>query len=184
MPDTIKAETTLIEEDALMAESLRFESEPWTRFYVAGEIIRELRQASGKPSKYASEGNMAHSEKVIDHYDHPCDVGSLSKDDPNGGIGLAGAPERGDVMELRIRINPEVQVIEEEAEFKTFGCGSAIVSSSLTTELVKGKSSRKRWPSRTRISSASSAFPRATLLDATGYSGIGGRLHLVGSATL
>ena len=183
MPNTIKAETTLIEEDALMAESLRFESEPWTRFYLAGEIIRESRKASGKQSKYGSEGDMDHSDKVIDHYDHPCDVGSLPKDDPNGGIGLAGAPECGDVMELQIRINPEVQVIDEEAEFK-FGCGLAIVSSSLTTELVKGKSSRKRWPSRTRISSASSAFPRAALLDATGYSGIGGRLHLVGSPIL
>ena len=121
---------------------------------------------------------------MIDYYDHPCDVGSLPKEDPNGGIGLAGAPECGDVMELQIRINPEVQVIDEEAEFKTFGCGSAIVSPSLTTEWVKGKTSRKRWPSRTRISSARSAFPRATLLDATRYSGIGGRLHLVGSPIL
>jgi NifU-like protein involved in Fe-S cluster formation len=181
MADTINTGTRPTEEDALMPESLRFESEPWTRFYVAGEIIRELRQASGKSSKYASEGNMARSDKVIDHYDYRCDVGSLSKDDPNGGIGLAGAPKCGDVMELRIRVNPEVQVIEEEAEFKTFGCGSTIVSSSLTTELVKGKTSRKRWPSRTRISSASSAFPHAILSDATRYSRTGGRLHLVGS---
>ena len=182
MPDTINPGAVLIEEGALMPESLRFASEPWTLFYMAGEIIRESRKASGKQSKYRSEGNMAHSNIVIDHYDHPRDVGSLPKDDPNGGIGLAGA--RVDGMELQIRINPEVQVIDEGGEFKTFGCGSAIVSSSLTTESVKGKSSRKRWPSRTRISSASSAFPRATLLDATGYSGIGGRLHLVGSATL
>jgi nitrogen fixation protein NifU and related proteins len=179
MPDTINAKTTPIEQDALMAESSRFESEPWTRFYVAGEIIRELRQASGKPSKYASEGNMAHSDKVIDHYDHPCDVGCSSKGDPNGGIGLAGAPERGDVMELRIRLNREVQAIEEE-EFNTFGCGSALVSSSLTTELVKGKTSRKRWPSRTRISSASSAFPDAILSGAARYSRTWGRLHLAG----
>jgi NifU-like protein involved in Fe-S cluster formation len=161
-----------------MPESLRFESEPWTSFYMAGEIIRESRKASGKQSQYACEGNTAQSDELIDH---PRNVGSLSKDDPNGGIGLAGAPERGDVMELRIRINPEVHVIEEEAEFKTFGCGSAIVSSSLTTELVKGKTSRKRWPSRTRISSASSAFPHAILSDATRYSRTGGRLHLVGS---
>jgi hypothetical protein len=70
MPDTIKAETTLIEEDALMAESLRFESEPWTRFYLAGEIIRELQKMSAKQSKYASRGNTAHSDKVIDYYDH------------------------------------------------------------------------------------------------------------------
>jgi hypothetical protein len=82
MPDTIKTETTLIEEDALMAESLRFEGEPRTRFYLAGEIIRELRNASGKQSHYASGGNMAHSDKVIDHYDHPYDVGSLPKGDP------------------------------------------------------------------------------------------------------
>jgi hypothetical protein len=84
MPGTIETETTLIEEDALMAESLRFDSEPWTRFYLAGEIIRELRRASGKQSHYASGGNMAHSDKVIDHYDHPCDVRSLPKDDRTG----------------------------------------------------------------------------------------------------
>jgi hypothetical protein len=180
MPDTIKAKTTPIVEDALIAESLRFESEPWTRFYMAGEIMRESRQTSGKPSKYARGGNMAHSDKVIDHYDHPCDVSCPSKRDPNGGIGLSGAPEHGDVMELRIRINPEVPVIEDEAEFNTFGCGSAIVRSSLTTELVKDKTSRKRWPSRTRISSASSAFSHAILPDATRYSRTWGRLHLVG----
>ncbi|MGB2886229.1 MAG: iron-sulfur cluster assembly scaffold protein, partial [Candidatus Acidiferrales bacterium] len=70
-----------------------------------------------------------------------------------------GAPEYGDVMKLQMKINSETQVIEE-AEFKTFGCGSAIASSSLATEWVKGKTSRKRWPSRTRISSARSAFAR------------------------
>ena len=96
------------------------------------------------------------------------------------GTGLVGAPQSGNVMELEMRVNSETQVIEE-AEFKTFGCGSAIASSSLATEWVKGKTSRKRWPSRTRISSARSAFPRATLLDATRYFRIGGRLHLVGS---
>jgi hypothetical protein len=160
------AETRLIEEGDLMPESLRFESEPWTPFYMAGEIIRVLRKASGKQSKYGSEDNMAHSNIVIDHYDHPREVGSLPKNDPNGGIGLLGAPECGDVMKLQMKINSETQVIEEP-EFKTFGCGSAIAISSLATECVKGKTSRKRWPSRTRISSASSAFPRATLLDAT-----------------
>ena len=179
MTDTIKTRTMLIEEGALMPQSLRFEREPWTPFYMAGEIIRELPKASGKQSKYGSEGNMAHSNIVIDHYDHPRDVGSLPKDDPNGDTGLLGAPD-GDVMKLQMKINSETQVIEE-AEFKTFGCGSAIASSSLATEWVKGKTSRKRWPSRTRISSASSAFPRATLLDATRYSRIGGRLHLVSS---
>jgi NifU-like protein involved in Fe-S cluster formation len=107
-------------------------------------------------------------------------LASLPKDDPNVGPGLVGAPECGDVMELQTKINSETQVIEE-AEFNTFGCGSAIASSSPPTECVKGKTSRKRWPSRTRISSASSAFPGATLPDATRYSRIGGRLHLVGS---
>ena len=121
---------------------------------------------------------MAHSNIVIDHYDHPRDVGSLPKDDPNSG--RLGAPECGDVMKLQIKVNSETQVIEE-AEFKTFGCGSAIASSSLATEWVKGKTSRKRWPSRTRISSASSAFPRATLPHAKRYSRFWGRLQLVGS---
>ena len=163
MPDTINPGAVLIEEGALMPESLRSASEPWTLFYMAGEIIRESRKASGKQSKYGSEGNMAHSNLVIDHYDHPRDVGSVPKDDQNGGTGLLGAPEGGDLMKLQMRINSETQVIEE-AEFKTFGCGSAIASS-LATEWVNGKTSRKRWPSRTRISSASSAFPRATPLN-------------------
>jgi nitrogen fixation NifU-like protein len=81
---------------------------------------------------------MAYSEKVVDHYEHPRYVGSLPKDDPNVGTGLVGAPECGDVMRLQMKINPETQVIEE-AKFKTFGCGSAIASSSLATEWVKGK---------------------------------------------
>ena len=164
MADTIKTGTTLIEEGTLLPESLQFESEPWNSFYTAGGIIRELRKASGKQSKYGSEGNKAHSDEVIDHDDHPCDVGGLPEDDPNVGTDLVGAPECGD-----------------EAEFKTFGCSSAIASSSLSTEWVKSKTSRKRWPSRTRISSVSSAFRRATPLDARRYSRIGGRLHLVGS---
>jgi len=83
MADTINTGTMLIEEGALIPGSLRFESEPWTAFYMAGEIIRELQKASGKQSKYASERNMAHSDKVTDRYDHPCDVGSLPKNDPN-----------------------------------------------------------------------------------------------------
>ncbi len=181
MADTINTGTEPTEENALMPESLRFESEPWTSFYMAGEIIRESRNASRKQSQYACEGNTAQSDEVIDHYNHLRNAGGLPQDNPNVDPGLGGAPYCGDVMELRIRINPEVQVIEEEAEFKTFGCGSAIVSSSLTTELVKGKTSRKRWPSRTRISSASSAFPHAILSDATRYSRTGGRLPLMGS---
>jgi len=81
---------------------------------------------------------MAYSDKVVDHYNHPRNVGSLPKEDPNVGTGLVGAPECGDVMKLQMKINPETQVIEE-AKFKTFGCGSAIASSSLATEWVKGK---------------------------------------------
>ena len=114
---------------------------------------------------------MAYSDKVIDR---PRSVGSMPKDDPNVGTGLVGAPECGDVMMMQMKINPETRVIEEP-KLKTFGCDSAIASSSLATGCVK----RKRWPSRTRISSASSAFPRATLPDVTGYSRIGGRLHVV-----
>lgn len=81
---------------------------------------------------------MAYSDKVLDHYRNPRNVGSLPKDDPNVGTGLVGAPECGDVMKLQIKINPENDVIED-ARFKTFGCGSAIASSSLATEWVKGK---------------------------------------------
>jgi nitrogen fixation NifU-like protein len=81
---------------------------------------------------------MAYSDKVVDHYEHPRNVGSLPKDDPNVGTGLVGAPECGDVMRLQMKINPQTQVVEE-AKFKTFGCGSAIASSSLATEWVKGK---------------------------------------------
>jgi len=81
---------------------------------------------------------MSYSEKVIDHYTHPRNVGSLDKASPEVGTGLVGAPECGDVMKLQIKVNPETQVIED-AKFKTFGCGSAIASSSLATEWVKGK---------------------------------------------
>jgi len=81
---------------------------------------------------------MAYSDKVIDHYNNPRNVGQMDKSQAEVGTGLVGAPECGDVMRLQIRVNPETQVIEE-AKFKTFGCGSAIASSSLATEWVKGK---------------------------------------------
>ena len=81
---------------------------------------------------------MAYSNKVLDHYENPRNVGSLPKDDVNVGTGLVGAPECGDVMKLQVRVNPETGVIDE-AKFKTFGCGSAIASSSLATEWLKGK---------------------------------------------
>ncbi|HLL54582.1 MAG TPA: Fe-S cluster assembly scaffold IscU [Myxococcaceae bacterium] len=80
---------------------------------------------------------MAYSEKVIDHYENPRNVGTLDKADPNVGTGLVGAPACGDVMRLQLRITDEG--IIEDAKFKTFGCGSAIASSSLVTEWVKGK---------------------------------------------
>ncbi|MEW6130496.1 MAG: Fe-S cluster assembly scaffold IscU [Acidobacteriota bacterium] len=82
---------------------------------------------------------MSYSDKVIDHYNNPRNVGSLDKKDPNVGTGLVGAPECGDVMKLQIKIDPETNIIEE-AKFKTFGCGSAIASSSLATEWLKGRS--------------------------------------------
>jgi len=79
---------------------------------------------------------MAYSEKVLEHYENPRNVGSFAKDDPSVGTGLVGAPACGDVMKLQLKIN-EAGVIED-AKFKTFGCGSAIASSSLATEMIKG----------------------------------------------
>ena len=80
---------------------------------------------------------MAYSDKVLDHYNQPRNVGSLPKGDPSVGTGIVGAPECGDVMKLQIRVNAEGMI--EDARFKTFGCGSAIASSSLATEWLKGK---------------------------------------------
>ena len=82
---------------------------------------------------------MAYSEKVLDHFKNPKNVGTLDKNDASVGTGLVGAPECGDVMRLQIKVNPQTQQIED-AKFKTFGCGSAIASSSLETEWLKGKS--------------------------------------------
>src|SRR5437868_12796222 len=81
---------------------------------------------------------MAYSDKVLDHYNNPRNVGSFDKSDPTVGTGMVGAPECGDVMKLQIKVNPATGVIED-AKFKTFGCGSAIASSSLATEWLKGK---------------------------------------------
>ncbi|HEY8945212.1 MAG TPA: Fe-S cluster assembly scaffold IscU, partial [Polyangiaceae bacterium] len=80
---------------------------------------------------------MAYSEKVIEHYENPRNVGTFDKSDPSVGTGLVGAPACGDVMRLQIRVNEEGVI--EDAKFKTFGCGSAIASSSLATEWIKGK---------------------------------------------
>ena len=81
---------------------------------------------------------MAYSDKVLDHYNNPRNVGSLDKSSDSVGTGMVGAPECGDVMKLQIRVNDESGIIED-AKFKTFGCGSAIASSSLATEWLKGK---------------------------------------------
>jgi nitrogen fixation NifU-like protein len=82
---------------------------------------------------------MAYSSKVLEHYDNPRNVGSFDREDPSVGTGVVGAPECGDVMKLQIKVNASSGLIEE-ARFKTFGCGSAIASSSLATEWLKGKS--------------------------------------------
>src|ERR1700753_3156659 len=81
---------------------------------------------------------MAYSNKVLDHYNNPRNVGSMDRNDPNVGTGMVGAPECGDVMKLQVKGNPETGGIEEP-KFKTFGCGSAIASSSLATEWLRGK---------------------------------------------
>ncbi len=81
---------------------------------------------------------MAYSDKVLDHFTHPRNVGTLDKDKKNGGTGLVGAPECGDVMRLQIEVDEATGIIQD-AKFKTFGCGSAIASSSLATEWLKGK---------------------------------------------
>ncbi len=80
---------------------------------------------------------MAYSDKVLDHYENPRNVGVLDKDSPNVGTGMVGAPACGDVMRLQIQVSEEGVI--EDAKFKTYGCGSAIASSSLVTEMVKGK---------------------------------------------
>lgn len=82
---------------------------------------------------------MAYSDKVVDHYENPRNVGSFAKSDDTVGTGMVGAPACGDVMKLQIKVNPRTGLIED-AKFKTYGCGSAIASSSLVTEWVKGKS--------------------------------------------
>ena len=82
---------------------------------------------------------MAYSEKVVDHYENPRNVGAFEKGDDTVGTGMVGAPACGDVMKLQIKVNPLTGLIED-AKFKTYGCGSAIASSSLVTEWVKGKS--------------------------------------------
>src|SRR6266446_9440305 len=90
-----------------------------------------------RPEIVLEEPRMPYSDKVLEHYERPKNVGSLDKSDPTVGTGIVGAPECGDVMKLQLKIGPNNVV--EDAKFKTFGCGSAIASSSLATEWVKGK---------------------------------------------
>jgi nitrogen fixation NifU-like protein len=107
---------------------------------------------------------MAYSDKVIEHYNNPRNVGSLDKKDPNVGTGMVGAPECGDVMKLQMKVNPDTHIIED-AKFKTFGCGSAIASSSLATEWVKGKDAIKAalsdWKKKQGDAEAKPAEPAA-----------------------
>jgi nitrogen fixation protein NifU and related proteins len=90
-------------------------------------------------STFSGASIMAYSNKVVDHYENPRNVGSFDKGDDTIGTGMVGAPACGDVMKLQIKVNPATGLIED-ARFKTYGCGSAIASSSLVTEWVKGKS--------------------------------------------
>ena len=93
---------------------------------------------------------MAYSDKVLDHYENPRNVGSFSKDEPNVGTGIVGAPECGDVMKLQLKIS--ASGIIEDARFKTFGCGSAIASSSYVTELIKGKTIDEAYAIKAAVS--------------------------------
>src|ERR1700730_11712 len=102
---------------------------------IVDDGVRIVDDAIGKLTERTQ---MAYSNKVIDHYENPRNVGSMPKEDPNVGTGLVGAPECGDVMKLQVKVNPDTGVIDD-AKFKTFGCGSAIASSSLATEWLKGK---------------------------------------------
>ena len=99
--------------------------------------LRRLGFGAAGEAGPAAAGARAYHERVVDHYNNPRNVGSFDKDDPNVGTGLVGAPACGDVMKLQIKVND--QGLIEDAKFKTYGCGSAIASSSLVTEWVKGK---------------------------------------------
>ena len=104
---------------------------------------------------------MAYSEKVIDHYENPRNVGKLDAEDPNVGTGMVGAPACGDVMRLQIKVNE--QGVIEDAKFKTYGCGSAIASSSLVTEWVKGKTLDQALEIRNTAIAEELALPPVTI---------------------
>lgn len=107
-----------------------------------GEMLRNLLSKNRtldalKPTRIALQQSRAYDEKVIDHYENPRNVGALDKNDKSVGTGLVGAPACGDVMKLQVKVDKDGKIID--ARFKTFGCGSAIASSSFATELIKGK---------------------------------------------
>ena len=116
---------------------------------------------------------MAYSEKVIDHYENPRNVGSLDQEDESVGTGLVGAPACGDVMRLQIRVNDSGVI--EDAKFKTFGCGSAIASSSLATEWIKGKTIDEAEALMTRLGVQPAWLVEGAYLDLLASGPAGGR---------
>lgn len=102
---------------------------------------------------------MAYDKKVIDHYENPRNVGALDRNDPDVGTGIVGSPSCGDVLKLQIKVNPDTMIIEEVV-FKTFGCGSAIASSSLVTETLKGKHIDKALELRNKDIAADLKLPK------------------------
>mmetsp|Transcript_10249 Transcript_10249/g.15446 ORF Transcript_10249/g.15446 Transcript_10249/m.15446 type:complete len:168 (-) Transcript_10249:116-619(-) len=109
-----------------------------TRFLFQLSRTQNMSTANSRNSLWFTQQQRNYDKKVLDHYENPRNVGSFSKDEQNVGTGLVGAPACGDVMKLQIQVNPETGVVENTV-FKTFGCGSAIASSSLATEWIKGK---------------------------------------------
>jgi Fe-S cluster assembly scaffold IscU len=101
--------------------------------------MRRVQRSVVAAALFGSQARTKYSEKVLDHYRNPRNVGQLDKQDPNVGTGLRGAAECGDMMQLQIRVNPETQLIDD-VKIKTFGCGSAIASSSYASEVLIGKS--------------------------------------------
>jgi len=118
-----------------MALQLRLLAQAALRNGVSGTLLRPLPAIAASAELPGSRG---YHDKVIDHYENPRNVGSLDKNDINVGTGLVGAPACGDVMKLQIKVDDDGKIVD--ARFKTFGCGSAIASSSLATEWIKGKS--------------------------------------------